>query len=88
MDRSEMHPYQADSMFQSMPSLKDLRIDLTSLTTDEVGIDGMDSIFSFDLNGESSLEMESVGMIPHDYVAGLISDLDDSTAFPEYTDIR
>ncbi|RZC25456.1 Protein PHOTOPERIOD-INDEPENDENT EARLY FLOWERING 1 isoform D [Glycine soja] len=88
MDPSEMHHHQADSKFQSMPSLKDLRIDLTSLTTDEVGIDSMGSIFSFDLNGESSLEMESVGMIPHDYVAGLISDLDDCTAFPEYTDIR
>ncbi|RDY05668.1 Protein PHOTOPERIOD-INDEPENDENT EARLY FLOWERING 1, partial [Mucuna pruriens] len=84
MDPSEMH-HQADSIFQSMPPLKDPRFDLTSCTMNEVGIDGN---FPFNLNGESLLEMESVGMVPHDYVAGLISDLDDCTAFPEYTDIR
>lgn len=87
MDTNEIHHRQADSIFQSMPSLDDLRFDLTSSTTDEFGINVMDSNFPFDMNGESSLGMESVGMISHDYVAGLISDLDDCTAFPEYTDI-
>ncbi|KAK7392807.1 hypothetical protein VNO78_21255 [Psophocarpus tetragonolobus] len=88
MDPCEMHQHQADSIFQSIPSLKDLKIDHTSSFTTDVEIDGVDSIFSFDLNGESLLEMESVGTIPHDYVVGLTSDLDDCRAFPEHTDIR
>lgn len=87
MDTNEMHHRQADSIFQSMPPLDDLRFDLTSSTTDEFGINVMDNNFPFDMNGESSLGMESVGMISHDYVTGLISDLDDCTVFPEYTDI-
>ncbi|KAL9319263.1 hypothetical protein ACSQ67_015780 [Phaseolus vulgaris] len=77
IDPSEMPHHQADSIFQSVPSLKDLRFDLASFTTDEVGLNAVDRCFPFDLNGESSWEMEGVGMIPHDYVTGLISDLDD-----------
>ncbi|XP_027363680.1 protein PHOTOPERIOD-INDEPENDENT EARLY FLOWERING 1 isoform X2 [Abrus precatorius] len=88
LDPSEMHHHQAESLFQSTTPLKDLKFDLTSSTPDEAGIDGIDSNFSFDLNEGNSLEMESFGVVPHDYIAGLISDLDDCTAFPEYTDIR
>ncbi|CAJ1967449.1 unnamed protein product [Sphenostylis stenocarpa] len=88
IDPSEMQQHQADSIFQSVPSFN-LRFDLGSSTTDEVGIDAVDRCFPFfDLNGESSWEMECTGMIQHDYVAGLISELDDCTTFPEYTDIR
>lgn len=87
-DPSEMHHHQADSISQSVSPLKDLRFDLTSSTADEVGIDGMDGNLLFRLNGESSEEMYSVEMFPHDYDAGLISDLDDCTAFSEFTDIR
>jgi len=83
-----MHHHQADSIFQSVPLLKDLRFDLAPFTTDEIGLTAVDTLFPFDLNVESSWEMEGVGMIPHDYVTGLISDLDDCTTFPEYTDIR
>jgi len=71
-----------------VPSLTDLRFDLASFTTDEVELNAVDRCFPFDLNGESSWEMEGVEMIPHDYITGLISDLDDCTTFPEYTDIR
>ncbi|QCE05371.1 E1A-binding protein [Vigna unguiculata] len=88
IDASEMHHHQADSIFQSVPLLKDLRFDLAPFTTDEIGLTAVDTLFPFDLNVESSWEMEGVGMIPHDYVTGLISDLDDCTTFPEYTDIR
>lgn len=88
IDPSEMHHHQADSIFQSVPSLTDLRFDLASFTTDEVELNAVDRCFPFDLNGESSWEMEGVEMIPHDYITGLISDLDDCTTFPEYTDIR
>ncbi|KAK7278828.1 hypothetical protein RJT34_23866 [Clitoria ternatea] len=88
VDPSEMHHRQAESSFQSIQPLNDLRFDPMSSITNGVGIDGLDINFPFDLNGDSSMEVESFGVIPHDYVAGLISGLDDCTGLPEYTDIR
>lgn len=85
LDPSEHH--QARPLLESMPSLKDLRFDMTSFSTGEFGID-MDSNLPFDLNGESSFETENFEVVPHGYVDGLISGLDDCTEFPEYTDIR
>ncbi|XP_012570467.1 protein PHOTOPERIOD-INDEPENDENT EARLY FLOWERING 1 isoform X2 [Cicer arietinum] len=87
VDSTEMHRHQAEPLFQPMPTLQDLTMDLPSSTMDEFGIN-MDSNFPFDMNGESSLERENFGVVPHDYIADLIADLDNCTAFPEYTDIR
>lgn len=82
-----MHHHHAEPLFQPMSPLKDLAFDPISSTMDDFGI-YMESNLPFDLNRESALEMENSGVIQHDYVAGLISDLDDCTLFPEYTDIR
>lgn len=82
-----MHHHQAEPLFQSMPSLKDLTFDPALSTMDEFGSDVYSNL-PFDLNGESFLETENFGVVPHDYVDDLISGLDDCTAFPEYTDIR
>ncbi|XP_061364443.1 protein PHOTOPERIOD-INDEPENDENT EARLY FLOWERING 1 isoform X2 [Gastrolobium bilobum] len=87
MDPSEMHYQQGEQLFQSMLP-QELRFDFNSSTMDGAGIDDMDSNLPFDLNVESTLEMESFGVVPHDYIAGLVSGLDDWNAFPEYTDIR
>lgn len=89
MDPIDMHHHQqAEPLFQSMPPLTDLRFDLTASTMDVVGIDDMSINLPLGLNFEDSLETESSGVVPHDYIDGLISGLDDCTAFPEYTDIR
>ncbi|MCH91626.1 protein PHOTOPERIOD-INDEPENDENT EARLY FLOWERING 1-like, partial [Trifolium medium] len=85
VDSSELHCHQTGPLFPPMPSLQELTLDLPSSTVD--GFD-MESDFPFDLNGESSLERENFGVVPHDYIAELISGLDDCTTFPEYTDIR
>ncbi|XP_054803873.1 protein PHOTOPERIOD-INDEPENDENT EARLY FLOWERING 1 isoform X2 [Prosopis cineraria] len=88
-DTCEMRHQRVEPLFQSMPSLeaKDLRIDLNSLAMDEAGADNMDCNLPFVLNEENSLETETFGMVPHDFVAGLISGLDDCSELPEYTDI-
>lgn len=84
MDPSEMRPQQAEPFFRSVPPLqaRDLRFDLTTSTMDD-----MDCNLPLGLNEENSLETESFGVIPHNYVDGLISGLDDCSEFPEYTDI-
>lgn len=84
-----MHHQQTDPLFRSIPPLTDLRFDLTGSTMEDIGIDDMDSCLPFGLDVENSFETESTGVVPHDYVAGLISGLDDCTAFLEYyNDIR
>ncbi|XP_045807406.1 protein PHOTOPERIOD-INDEPENDENT EARLY FLOWERING 1 isoform X2 [Trifolium pratense] len=87
VDSSELHRHQTGPLFPPMPSLQEPTLDLPSSTVDNFGFD-MESDFPFDLNGESSLEREDFGLVPHDYIAELISGLDDCTTFPEYTDIR
>ncbi|KAI9122384.1 hypothetical protein K1719_007073 [Acacia pycnantha] len=87
MDTSEARHQQVEPLFQSMPSLP-AKDDLNSLATDEAVIDDeMDCSLPFVLNEENSLETETLGMVPHDFVAGLISGLDDFSELPEYTDI-
>ncbi|GAU37535.1 hypothetical protein TSUD_21400 [Trifolium subterraneum] len=87
VDSSELHRHQTEPLFPPMPSLQELASDLSSSTVDKFGFD-TESDFPFDLNGESSLERENFGVVPHDYIAEFISGLDDCTTFPEYTDIR
>ncbi|MED6170310.1 Pharynx and intestine in excess protein 1 [Stylosanthes scabra] len=90
-DPSETHHQQTDPSFHAMPSLKDLGIDLNaSSTMDEIGVDDLpSSSLPSSLDLENSFdETESLGAVPHDYVAGLISDLDDCTTFPDFSDIR
>ncbi|XP_058771334.1 protein PHOTOPERIOD-INDEPENDENT EARLY FLOWERING 1 isoform X2 [Vicia villosa] len=87
VDSSEMHRRQAEPLFPPMPLLPELALDLPSSSISEFGFN-TDRNLPFDLNEESSLERENFGVIPHDYIAELISDLDDCTTFPEYTDIR
>lgn len=51
---------------------------------------GNDNVGSNLLSGrdmELSMEMESLEAVPHHYVPGLISGLDDCPLLPEYTDI-
>ncbi|MED6112642.1 Pharynx and intestine in excess protein 1 [Stylosanthes scabra] len=90
-DPSETHHQQTDPSLHSMPSLKDLGIDLNaSSTMDDIGVDDFpSSSLPSSLDLENSFdETESLGAVPHDYVAGLISDLDDCTTFPDFSDIR
>lgn len=82
-----MHRCQAEPLFPPMPLLPELALDLPSSSMNEFGFN-TDRNLPFDLNEESSLERENFGVIPHDYIAELISGLDDCTTFPEYTDVR
>lgn len=82
-----MHRCQAEPLFPPMPLLPELPLDLPSSSMNEFGFN-TDRNLPFDLNEESSLERENFGVIPHDYIAELISGLDDCTTFPEYTDVR
>ncbi|XLU69576.1 hypothetical protein S245_028629 [Arachis hypogaea] len=89
-DPSETNHQQTDPSFLSMPPLKDLRFDLNAASTmDDIVVDDLpSSSLPFGLDVENSFdETESFGAVPHDYVAGLISDLDDCTSFPEFNDI-
>lgn len=74
---------------QAEPSFhpNDLKFDLTESTINEARTDDLDCNLPFGLNEENSLELETFGVVPHSYVEGLLSGLDDCSEFLEYTDI-
>lgn len=91
MEHTEMpHPI-AEPVLEPLPAaaLKDpdLIFDLTQPIIPDVGIDVVASNLTHGTDMELSMEMESYEEVPHCYVPGLISGLDDCPLLPEYTDI-
>ncbi|CAH9068505.1 unnamed protein product [Cuscuta epithymum] len=55
----------------------------------EVGIHHHDfeNIFTLDMNDKDELDVECIDLVPHSYIPGLLSGLDDCSTFLEFTDI-
>ncbi|KAA8546716.1 hypothetical protein F0562_003147 [Nyssa sinensis] len=70
-----------------VPSDSNLRFDLAPPIIPDVGIYDFDGSFPFDMDKELSLESVSLDGVPHNYVPGFISGLDDCSSLPEFTDI-
>lgn len=84
------HPI-AEPVLEPLPAAApkdpDLIFDLTQPIIPDVGIDFVASNLTHGTDMELSMEMESYEEVPHCYVPGLISGLDDCPLLPEYTDI-
>ena len=66
---------------------RDLSFDLTQPIIPDVENDDVGRNFPPGTDMELSMETESFEVVPHYYVPGLISGLDDCPLLPEYTDI-
>nr|XP_024935444.2 protein PHOTOPERIOD-INDEPENDENT EARLY FLOWERING 1 isoform X3 [Ziziphus jujuba var. spinosa] len=94
MELGEMRNVMAERVFHPLPVAvpmdHDLRFDLNSPIGKDVQIDDLKSTSQSDIDKEFSLETEDfkgLEVVPHSYVPGLISGLDDCSSLPEYTDI-
>jgi hypothetical protein len=91
MEHGEMPDHTAEPLLGPLPAvaLKDsnIRFDLTQPLIPDVGIDNVEGILPSSIDMGLSMEMGSFEVVPHDYVPGLISGLDDYPLLPEYTDI-
>ncbi|XVF28893.1 hypothetical protein REPUB_Repub15cG0072100 [Reevesia pubescens] len=91
MEHGDAHNLSAEQLFQPVATiaLKDpnLRCDLTSVTNDGSWADAADCDFSSSMDKALSLEIEGFDVVPHNYIPGFISGLDDSSMLPDYTDI-
>ncbi|KAJ7976011.1 protein PHOTOPERIOD-INDEPENDENT EARLY FLOWERING 1-like [Quillaja saponaria] len=88
VDHNEMRHQQRELLIQSMPPIPandpNLRLDLGAPV--DVGTDNMVGDLCFGINDESQ-EIETFDFVPHNFVDGLISGLDDCSLLSEYTDI-
>lgn len=91
MEHTEMPHLIAEPVLEPLPAAApkdpDLSFDLTQPIIPDVGIDVVGSNLTHGTDMEHSMEMESYEEVPHCYVPGLISGLDDCLLLPEYTDI-
>uniref|UniRef100_A0A5B7AQU5 DNA helicase n=1 Tax=Davidia involucrata TaxID=16924 RepID=A0A5B7AQU5_DAVIN len=90
MESIDMHRMIADPVVQPMLKVSgdsNLRFDLTPPIIGDVGIDDFGGSSPFDMDKDLSLELESFDVVPHHYVPGFISGLDDCSSLPEFTDI-
>lgn len=69
------------------PNDVNLRFDLSSIITDDLWPDNIDGGPHQCMDSELLLEAESYDVLAHNYVPGLLQDLDDWSVLPEYTDI-
>ncbi|XWS58915.1 hypothetical protein CRYUN_Cryun08bG0075400 [Craigia yunnanensis] len=91
MEHGDVHNLFAEQVFQSVatiaPNDPNLRCDLTPVTNDCSWVDGVDSDFCSSMDKALSLELEGFDVVPHNYIPGFISCLDDCSMLPDYTDI-
>ncbi|XP_041028492.1 protein PHOTOPERIOD-INDEPENDENT EARLY FLOWERING 1-like isoform X2 [Juglans microcarpa x Juglans regia] len=71
----------------AVPSDSSVRFDPFQPINLDVGKDNVESNLPTDMDTELSMEMENFEVVPHLYVPGLISGLEDCPFLPEYTDI-
>lgn len=91
MEHSEIPHLISEPLLEPLPAaaLSDpfIRFDGSQPIILDVGIDDVGSNLSSVMDKELSMGMESLEAVPHHYVSGLISGLDDCPLLPEYTDI-
>ena len=63
-----------------------MKFELTPPVISDVGIDAFENSFPFDMD-EFWLNSQGFDLVPHDYVHGFISGLDDYSSLPEFTDV-
>lgn len=89
VEHGEMRSFITEQVFQPLPMAAPVnpipRFDLNMPVNEDVGIDDLEDN-SYSYIDESLLETEDFGVLPHEYVPGLIGDLDDEL-LPEYIDI-
>ncbi|CAN6689036.1 unnamed protein product [Malus baccata var. baccata] len=89
VEHGEMRNFVSEQVLPPFPMAAPLnpnpRFDLNTPIDEDAGIYELESN-SFSCLDESLLEMETFGVLPHEYVPGLIGGLDDEQ-LPEYTDI-
>ncbi|KAJ9153312.1 hypothetical protein P3X46_026762 [Hevea brasiliensis] len=90
-ERGEMHNLFAEPALQPLltvsPRDPNLRFDLAPAVIQDGWTNDRDSCSISYLDEELPGELGSFEAMPHDYVPGLISGLDDCSLLPEYTDI-
>ncbi|KAF2314573.1 hypothetical protein GH714_027718 [Hevea brasiliensis] len=90
-ERGEMHNLFAEPALQPLltvsPRDPNLRFDLAPAVIQDGWTNDRDSCSISFLDEELPGELGSFEAMPHDYVPGLISGLDDCSLLPEYTDI-
>ena len=91
MEHGDVHNLFAEQVFQSVATIAlndpNLRCDLTPVTNDCSWVDGVHSDFYSSMDKVLSLELEGFDVVPHNYIPGFISGLDDCSVMPFYTDI-
>ncbi|KAK6289543.1 hypothetical protein POUND7_001084 [Theobroma cacao] len=91
MEHGDVHNLFPEQVFQPVATIAPndpyLRCDLTSVTNDSSWADVVDSDLCCSMDEALSLESEVYEVVPHSYIAGFISGLDDCSMLPEYTDI-
>ncbi|GFY99811.1 SNF2 domain-containing protein [Actinidia rufa] len=70
----------------TLPINSIMSFDLTPPVISDVGIDAFESSFPLDMD-EYWLDSQGFDLVPHDYVPGFISGLDDYSSLPKFTDI-
>lgn len=90
-EHSEMPHLISEPVLEPLPAAalkdRDLSFDLTQPIIPDVENDDVGRNFPPGTDMELSMETESFEAVPHYYVPGLISGLDDCPLLPEYTDI-
>lgn len=89
VEHGEMRSFITEQVFQPLPMAAPMnpipRFDLNMPVNEDVGIDDLEDN-SYSYIDKSLLETEDFGVLPHEYVPGLIGGLDDEL-LPEYIDI-
>lgn len=85
----EIRQFMPEQVFPHFPTAAPLnpspRFDLNLPVNEDIETDGLESNSNSQVI-ESSFE-ESFGVLPHEYVPGLLSGLDECSLLPEYDDI-
>ncbi|XWS42985.1 hypothetical protein CRYUN_Cryun16bG0061300 [Craigia yunnanensis] len=91
IEHGDVHNLFAEQVFQPVakiaPNDPNLRCDLTPVTNEGSWAGGVDSDFCSSMDNALSLELEGFDVVPHNYIPGFISGLDDSSMLLDVTDI-